>query len=146
MKTRRANKQDVIPLVKFAKRMHPTTTFAHVPFNPPLFRSNLRKVLEHPNADVLIATRTDGEICGLLIAWAEPLLWSHQMFATDVHFVAEAGGDQLLREFTRWARKKNCVEAGVGTFNGADEDRIEKLYNRIGFETVGRTFRMELTA
>lgn len=139
-----ANHQHVRPVVAFAKKMHPTTTFGHIPFNAPLFRSNLKRVLANDNADVLVAMDGAGEIRGFLIAWSESLLWSHQKYATDVHFVAEAGGDKLLREFSKWAQRKNCVEAGVGTFNGVDEDRIERLYNRIGFKTTGHTFRMEL--
>jgi len=80
----------------------------------------------------------------MLMAWHESLTWCNHNYATDLHFVAEQGGDMLIREFKTWAKRRRCIEIGMGTFNGVDEERIEKLYNRLGFETVGKTYRMRL--
>ena len=58
--------------------------------------------------------------------------------------MAEQGGDMLIRAFKKWAIDRRCFELGMGTFNRTDEDRIEVLFNRLGLETTGHTFRMEL--
>lgn len=144
MKVRLATYTDVTRIVIFAGKQHAESSFAHIDFNPSLFRRNLREIIRGANSDALIAVNPAGEIKGLLLAWCEPLLWTHKWYATDLHTVAEQGGDMLIRAFKKWAKEKGCFEIGMGTFNGEDEERIERLYNRLGFETVGKTYRMEL--
>jgi len=131
-------------MVIFARTQHEKSSFAHIEFNSALFRKSLRELIRGANGDILLAINKAGEIRGLLMAWHESLTWTHRMIATDLHFVAEQGGDMLLRAFVRWAKAKGCTEIGMGTFNRMNEERIEKLYNRIGFETIGKTYRMEL--
>ena len=144
MKVRVAKHNDVTAMVIFAKGQHAKSAFKHIVFNTALFRKNLYKIIKGGNGDVLIAVNPQGQIRGMLIAWHEPLTWSHQKIAVDIHFVAEQGGDMLLRAFKKWAIERQCCEIGLGTFNGVDEDRIENLYNHLGFATVGKTYRMEL--
>lgn len=144
MKVRLATYQDVTRLVIFARKQHAKSSFNHIEFNPSLFRKSLREIIRGANTDALIAVNASGEIRGLLLAWCEPLLWTNKRYATDLHTVAEQGGDMLIRAFKKWAKDQGCFEIGMGTFNGQNEERIEKLYNRLGFETVGKTYRMEL--
>jgi hypothetical protein len=145
VEVRKANFQDITPLVIFGKSQHAKSTFRDLAFNAAFFRRNLRELIRNDNGDALIAVNKEGHIRGLLLAWHEPLLWNRVPYATDLHFVAEQGGDMLLRAFMKWAKKRGCVEIGIGTFNGGEnEQRIEILYNRLGFKTVGKTYRMEL--
>ena len=131
-------------MVIFGKSQHKKSSFSGWAFNQQLFRKNLKSLVSGANSDVLLAISKESQIRGMLIAWFEPLLWNHKYFATDLHFVAEQGGDMLLREFKKWAKKRNCCEIGMGTFNGKEEDRVEKLFNRLGFESMGTTYRVEL--
>ncbi len=144
MKVRLARFDDITPLVIFAKTQHTKSSFNRLVFNAALFRKSLRDIIRGGNGDVLIAVNKKGQIRGMLLAWHEALTWTHRKYATDLHFVAEQGGDMLLRAFKKWAIERDCCEVGLGTFNGKDEDRIETLFNRLGFETVGKTYRMEL--
>jgi len=145
VKVRTATYQDVTRVVIFARQQHAKSSFNHIEFNPSLFRKSVREIIRGANSDALIAVNNDGEIRGLLLAWSEPLLWTNKRYATDLHTVAEQGGDMLIRAFKKWAKERDCFEIGMGTFNGGiDEERIEKLYNRLGFETVGKTYRTEL--
>ena len=144
MEVRTANYIDVTNVIIFAKSQHDKSMFNHIPFNAAAFRKSLRMLIKGGNGDALIAVSREGKIRGLLMAWHEELTWTHRRIATDIHFVAEQGGDMLLRAFKKWAQERGCTEVCMGTFRRKDEDRIEKLYNRIGFETVGRTYRMEL--
>ena len=131
-------------MVIFAKSQHAKSAFNHIAFNTVLFRKNLRNLIRGGNGDILLAISKKGQIRGMLIAWHEAMLWTHQKYATDLHLVAEQGGDMLIRAFKKWAKARGCFELGMATFNGIDEDRIELLYNRLGLETTGHTFRMEL--
>jgi len=144
VKVRKAKYNDITALVIFCKAQHAETSFRDWAFNPALFRRSLREIIKGQNGDALIAVSKTGHIRGLLLAWHEQLLWTKQFYATDLHFVAEQGGDMLLRAFKKWAIERNCIEIGIGTFNGKDEERIETLYNRLGFQTVGKTYRMDL--
>lgn len=144
MIVRPAKHTDITAIVIFAKRMHGKSTFKDLAFNPQLFRRSLREIIKGGNGDILLAVNNKRQIRGFLMAWHEPMTWNKRFYATDLHTVAEQGGDMLLRAFKKWAIERNCCEIGMGTFNGIDEDRIEKLYNRLGFKTVGKTYRMEL--
>ena len=144
MQVRLAKFNDITPLVIFARKQHAKSTFNALEFSPALSRRNLREIIRGRNGDVLMAVNKAGEVRGMLLAWHESLVWTNRMYATDLNFVAEQGGDMLLRAFKKWAKERGCCEIGIGTFNGQDEERIETLYNRLGFKTVGKTYRMEL--
>ena len=144
MKTRIANHADITQIVIFAKGQHGKSVYKGYQFNAAHFRKTLKTIISGGNGDALLAVNDKGQIRGLLLAWHEELSWSKLRIATDIHFVCEQGGDMLLREFKRWARERGCIEAVMGTFNGMDEERIGRLYNRIGFENAGHTFRARL--
>ena len=143
MEVRTAKYDDITAMVIFARRQHEKSSFKDLGFNPVLFRKSLREIIKSGNGDILLAVNKS-RIRGMLMAWHEQLTWNKRATATDLHFVAEQGGDMLLRAFRDWAIERNCCDIGMGTFNGKDEDRIEKLFNRLGFKTVGKTYRMEL--
>lgn len=144
MKVRAANHADITQAVLFAKTQHAKSAYCGYAFNPSQLRKSLTAIIRSGNGDVLLAVNSKGQIRGMLLAWHEELTWSKHKVATDIHFVAEQGGDMLLRAFKQWAKERGCIEIDLGTFNGGDEDRIERLYNRIGFETVGQTYRARL--
>ena len=144
MRVKIAKYDDITATVIFAKSQHAKSTFKDLAFNASLFRKSLREIIKSGNGDILLAVNRSGGIRGILMAWHEQMTWNRRPYATDLHFVAEQGGDLLLRKFKEWAIERGCCEIGLGTFNGVDEDRIEKLFNRIGFKTVGKTYRMEL--
>ncbi len=144
MKVKVANYKDLSEIVAFAKSQHAKSTFEQLPFNPAYFRKTVVQLITHNNGDILLAVNDKGQIRGMLMAWHEPMTFNRQPYATDLHFVAEQGGDMLLRKFKTWAKERGCYEIGMASFNGLDEDRIEKLYNRLGFRTIGKTYRLEL--
>ena len=131
-------------MVIFTKGQHGKSIYSGLAFNATLFRKSLHAIIKGGNGDILLAISRKGQIRGLLIAWHEALLWNHRPMATDLHFIAEQGGDMLLRAFRRWAHERGCCEIGMGTFSTENADRVETLFNRLGFETVGKTYRMEL--
>jgi len=120
------------------------SVFKDEAFSPSALRRSLRDIIRGGNGDILMAINHKGIIRGALMAWHEPLTWCRKKVATDIHFVAEQGGDMLLRAFRDWAKKRGCSEICTATFNEQNEDRIERLYNRIGFRTVGKSYRMEV--
>lgn len=144
MKVRLANYGDTTKIVVFGRRQLEQSVYNHVPFNAAAARRSVREIIKSGNGDILLAVNDVDEIRGILIAWHEPLIWTNRKVATDIHFLAEQGGDMLLRAFRNWAKEKGCSEVCMGTFNDRDEDRIERLFNRIGFRTVGKAYRMEL--
>jgi len=131
-------------MVIFAASQHAKSSFNHLLFNRALFRKNLRELIKGPGGDILLAISKRGAIRGLLMVWHESLTWTHAKYSTDIHFVAEQGGDILILAWKKWAKERGCVSIVTGTFNGIDEDRIQILFNRLGFKTVGHTFQLEL--
>ena len=145
MDVRLAKYTDLTAMVLFMRDQHAKSVFKDVLFNAALSRKNVTNMIKTGHGDILLAVNKEGKIRGMLFAWQEELIWTHRKIATDLHFIAEQGGDMLLRAFKKWAKEKGCAELCTGTFNQKNEDRIEKLYNRMGLETVGRTYRMELS-
>jgi|SRR3990167_7367969 len=144
VEVRLAKYDDITNMVVFMKGQHAKSVYKDVPFNPVLFRKSLKNIIKGGNGDVLLAVSRAGKIRGMLMAWHESMTWTHQKVATDIHLCAEQGGDMLLRAFRLWAQVNGCTEVCMGTFNEKDEERIEKLYNRLGLRTVGKTYRMQL--
>jgi hypothetical protein len=143
---RLAKYDDITSMVLFMKTQHDKSILAHIPFNPALLRKNLREIIKGANGDILLAVNNKGRIRGCLIAWHEAMLFTHQKLAVDIHFLAEQGGDMLLRAFKRWAKDKGCFELCMGTFTDHPPTawRINNLYMRQGLKQVGMTYRMEL--
>ncbi len=146
MEVRIARFDDITRMVLFMKTRHDKSILSHIPFNPALLRRNLKEIIKGGNGDILLAIGKKGQIRGCLVAWAESLIWTHQKLATDIHFVAEAGGDMLLRAFKKWAKDKGCTELCMATFthDALIDNRINKLYTRLGLIKSGTSYRMAL--
>lgn len=149
MIVRLARFDDITNMVIFGRQQHEKSALGHLPFSPAAFRKSLHEIIRGGNGDVLLAINKAGEIRGLLIAWHEALLWTKAKVATDIHFVAEQGGDMLLRAFRKWALERGCSQMFIGTMSDKhigprNAFRIKRFFERMGLTAVGNVYRMEL--
>ena len=144
MRTKVAKYEDMPRVVKYLRKMHKTTGWDRLPFDEDTVKKNVVTMIRTQDiADVLIAEHK-GEIRGVLLAVTDTFFWNKAKYASDMHFVADGGGAALLPAFTRWADERNCscLVMAVAT----DDERAERLYEKVGFKRVGGTMVFWFTA
>lgn len=140
---RKAVLTDLSPLVAFGKAAIEKTNYRDLPFNSVNTRRFLKGAMDAPDMDVFIALR-NGTICGVLVASADVLLFSHVVITTDLAFAAEAGGDKLLDRFIAWSKQRGAALIEMMSSQSEGYERYGRLLERKGFERSGGVFRMTL--
>jgi hypothetical protein len=87
----------------------------------------------------------DGKLSGVILGVAQEVWWSRSRSASDLMFYAERPGDgaRLLKEFEKWAwNVPRMGDVTVAQSSGIDVDRMDALYHRRGYRTVGAVYCM----
>lgn len=135
---------DLSEIVAFAKRKLETTNYAGFEFNAVIARRTAKAAMTCPDSRVWVTER-DGQIVGLLIGEIGPMPMTHHMAATDLGFLADAGGDLLLEAFVAWCNLRNVARIDMGVSAGPEEDAaICRMFRRKGFTRSGSMFHMNL--
>ena len=116
---------------------------------PPLhagyLRRQLKQAIKEQDQAVFITVNDDRDVLGLIVCWVSPYIWSSLLYVTDILFVADQGGDVLMKKMETWGRANGARAAAMQTHLGLD-DRVEKLYERKGFKRVGAVFEKPIGA
>ena len=144
MKAEVGNYSCVPAVVKFCRGQHGKSSWADVDFNPTLFRNNLGRIIREEGSDILLVRDDGNTIVGVLLATVDQLIFSKMIFATDLHFMCEAGGIQILAEFKRWAIGHRANKIIMGIANEDPTGRVHLFYTLAGFHRVGDAFVMDL--
>lgn len=89
-------------------------------------------------------------VTGFLIGSIAPYGFSHETFAYDrlVYVTPNKRGTyaarMLIRAFEHWAKHKRARHVMMGTTTGINTDAVERLYNKLGFRTVGKLTMKEM--
>jgi hypothetical protein len=143
IQVRKAGLPDLSALCAFGKEQHARSNYAEcAPFNAVMTRQFFKGAMTAPDHGFYVAT--DGTIRGLLLGHISTYPFSHVIYATDVLFVAEAGGDLLLDAFTAWARRRGARIMESAPSQSDRFDSLSRLYERKGFVRCGGTFRLML--
>lgn len=145
MKARVANFADVYKVAKLCQRLHGQSSWQSLPFNPTHVRKNLMKMVRDDGLDVLIVENDEHEAKGVLLASMAEFFVCKEWYATDVHFMCEAGGIQLLNEFKRWALKHGAKKIVMGIANDDPNNRTARFYEMVGMQSVGDAWVWDLT-
>lgn len=120
--------------------MHGQSEWAWVPFSPSKLRKTLKMMMRKPDFCVLMAER-DGEPCGLLYGMVDQMLYSNTLYATDIEFAAEAGGDQLLDHFREWAKGAGAKVLVMGVSNSGREQAKDRFFSKHGLTRTGGVYQ-----
>lgn len=96
----------------------------------------------------------NGEIVGLMVGGLQRVMHvGTTLFATDLYWVMKGqaparDGIALLRGFLTWAWSSPYVsEVQIATrLTGLSDPRVDKILERLGFETSGAVYRLERLA
>jgi hypothetical protein len=144
MKASRANYGDISQLVRVCKQQHEKSSWKELAFNPVLVKRNLVHTVRTDGMDALIVKDDGGKIHGVLLATVDQFFMNKMFYATDVHFMCDAGGIQLFAEFKRWAREHRASKIIMGIANDDPDGRIHQFYKAVGMRPVGDAWVMDL--
>lgn len=140
---RKATHADLSAIVAFAKHKLAGSTYDGVPFNAVIARRTAKRALEDGDARVYVAER-GGVLVGFLIGEIGPMPMSHHMGATDLAFLADAGGDLLVDAFIAWCRLRKVARIDMGVSASAYTPAIARFFRRKGFAAGGGLYYMTL--
>ena len=144
MKARKAHYGDVAQMVKVCRRLHEKSSWNALKFNPVHVKKNLVEMIRTDGMDPLIVVDDEGDIRGVLLATLDQFFMSKQWYATDAHFMCEAGGIQLLAEFKRWAKAHGAGLIIMGIANDDPGNRVHRFYEMAGLYPVGDAWVIDL--
>ena len=142
---RRAGFNDTKVIVDFLERYHvDESNLSDIPFD----RKSMTQVTDYyigtPKHVVFVYVDSSAEIKGVLMGAVEPFMFNQKrLWATDLVFVAKAGGAWLLKKFIAWSRlfKVDRIMMGVSTGNSRSDD----LYIALGLERTGGMYTMKFS-
>jgi len=144
MKACAANYGDVAQLVKVCKAQHEKSSWQELEFNSILVKKNLVHMIRTDGMDALIVKDDDGTITGVLLATVDQFFVCKEIYATDVHFMCNAGGIQLFAEFKRWAKAHRASKIIMGIANDDPTGKIHAFYEMVGMRKLGDAWVMNL--
>jgi hypothetical protein len=133
---------EISAILEWGRSKYEDSNFGQLGFNSVIARKTLSAAIANHDQIVLVA-RKDGAICGLLIGDIGMLPFSAGLQATDLVFVADAGGEILLSRFIAWARQRKVARIDMGHSQG-DSEAAVRLYQMNGLTPTGRMFYLNL--
>ncbi|AIT13702.1 acetyltransferase [Salmonella phage BP12B] len=92
----------------------------------------------------------DGVIIGFLWAAVHIMApWSPALVASDLLFYiipekrGSLAGVRLLKAYKSWAKERGCIEARLSIASGINEERVGRMYNRLGFTPFGTVYNLK---
>lgn len=135
---REATQSDLDQLMIWAMRFHALSNWVLVPFSERRVRQTLSNMIEADHSVILM--HDQGMIGGVI---AELWIADRHSSAQEMFWYAEKDGGQLLEAFKDWGREKGAqfmIVSGLKDPTG----RIQKVYERKGFELVEYHYRIRL--
>jgi hypothetical protein len=136
MEVRRANHNDIAGILDLLQDYHSTSNVSNVKF----VRQDCAKVcdafISAPDCFTEVCVNDDGELLGLLFGSLQPHFINRRAsWASDLFFIANGGGNILLRRFKEWAVNNGAERIVMGVSSG--DSRADALIELSGFDRTG---------
>ena len=143
MIVRLAKMTDISNTLAFVKRKLEETNYSGFPFNSVVARRTMRDAMTSKASRVWVAEH-EGKIVGILVGETGPLPFTHFMGATDLCFLADAGGEKLLAAFLAWCKllKVARIDMGVSAGGSVNQKVVDRLFRRNGLVKSGGMYHM----
>ena len=140
---RKANHRDLSSMVAFVRSRHEGSIWGQWSFSPGALRKNLKGMLGRPGFEIFIAEQDD-KVVGILVAMVDQLLWSRTLYATDIVFLADRQGTELIQAFRQWAKEAGASVILMGVTEAGREQAKERWFQTQGLERTGGMFMEKL--
>lgn len=136
MEARRATIKDMSGILDLMEEYHKDSNLNDIPFDRPSAVQIIEAFIGSRSTNPLVAVNDKGEIRGLLFGTLEPYFFNkNRSYATDLMFIAEAGGPQLWRAFRDWAFGAGATRIIMGVSSG--DPRASQLLEALGMNNTG---------
>ena len=139
MTIRPFERKDLKQCCDMSKRQHRESLWSHLPYDVERVKNYYLNTIGHPQFCFLVAEQDEviigGTACGL-----NQYDFSYNTYVQDLFFYVmpeyRTGslGIKLYKAVYQWAKEKGALEVYVGYGFGKENKKMEKFYNRLGYE------------
>lgn len=136
-------------MVALAGRMHKTSNYAAVPFDPIHMLGRMVEQVQRPGIyywSALVDENDDGQVVGAMGGSLQRHLFADVKMACDSglfvlpEYRGGMAGKRLINDFEAWAEGNGAVRVVLGNTSEPDyaaRNKITELYQSLGYETMG---------
>jgi L-amino acid N-acyltransferase YncA len=144
----RASTRDDIPdLLVLVEAMHAESRFSQYGFNRKQLTELFHALVDTPNG-IIFVIENAGEIVGFLAGQTgetylclAKVAFEHMVYVRRPERGSYAAVP-LIKAFIQWAKGHDVAYIQMGVNSGIDDERVTKLYKRLGFSHVGQALEM----
>lgn len=144
---RNATAADMSELARLCLLMHEESGFSNVTVNASKITDFLVYAISNPDRFKVTIAEDDSGVYGMHIGYAQDYWFSDDIAGYDVLLYISPNkrggmsGIRMIKSFENWAFSKGAVEVRPGCTTGISPEMTKELHERLGYETVGYTFR-----
>lgn len=138
---------DVPAMIELGKQMHEESSFAGLQYDEQKLYDMGIVYIANPEIYFAKVAEKDGVIYAMYVGYISEYYFSKDLAGFDqLLFVApeKRGGIaamRLIKEFEEWAYSNGAKEVRPACSTGVQSEKTRQLYEALGYETVGYTFR-----
>lgn len=143
-KVRPATRADLPQILPLGKLMHAESRYSSVPFSPIKVSATFAALIDGQGC-VFVAEK-DGEIIGGIAGFLGPVWFGIDQTLMELTLFLKPecrGGTlaaRLIKAFVAFGREQGCTLIQSGVVSGVEQERTEKLYQRLGGKLHGSLY------
>lgn len=137
---------DAPKVISLGKQMHEESVYSNLDFDPLRVLELAEQVVNNPQM-FMAKVFDDGEIKGFVAAYVSPHFFGNDLTSGDfaVYVLPEFRkgliGVKLIKSYIEWCDQKGVKEPLLGVSAGINEEKIGKLYRKLGFTKEYRIYK-----
>lgn len=143
MNVRLATVYDLPQVYALAEAAYGESRYRRHPLRREKFERLAELAEQQPDAVLLLVAEHGDSIVGFMCGIVTEHYFADMIYATNLAlYVAPAARGSracliMIRQFEREARRRGAAEVMLGVTSGVHPERTARLYNALGYETVG---------
>lgn len=141
---RPAVRADLPAIIELGKLMHAESRYASIPFSPIKVAATFAALLDGQGC-VFVAERK-GEIIGGIAGFLGPVWFGVDQTLMELTLFIKPGtrggkaASMLIKAFVDFGKSRGCRLIQSGVVSGVNQERTEKLYQRLGGKLHGSLY------
>lgn len=147
---RRAMEKDIPAMLVLAKHMHAESSYNYVPFSPSRTEYTIREAIKSTSSRIVLVAEVENEVVAFFGAHAEMYTFSTAVATYDFALYVDKKHRSLgivvpiIKEYVRWATELKATDIFLGNTASPLEDRVYRLFEKMGFKYAGKIHRMHV--